>query len=529
MTMFARLCAAALLFLVAGPALAQAPSASEAPAVVVVAPDPFGRETPRATVTGLLGALGARDYDRAAQYFDLPIDSDPRVANGAGELARRLQTALDSGGTLMSFLELSNDANGRIDDDLPVDRERIGAMGEDRPIMLIRKQQGAGAPVWRISHETIRQLMAAPPSTTAESTATAEEAPPVSVAGAPVWDWLLLIGLAIASYFLFQLVAAGVLWLMRQVIRDKEQSSAYRFATAAAPPLSLLLAVISFTGWAGQVEASIVARQTLLRYIGLAGAVAIAWFALRLVDAIADVTTARMARRDRRQAISIITLARRAAKILLLALSVVAILDTFGIDVTTGVAALGIGGIALALGAQKTVENLVGSVTVVADRPIQVGDFCKVGDVSGTVEDVGIRSTRIRTGERTVITIPNGNFASLQIENFAKRDRFLFNPVIRLEYGVTADQLHGAVETIEGILKAHEKVFQEGPRARFSNFGENALEIEVWSYIATSDFDESLIVRQELLLSILRSLEAAGLQIAVPARNLHFDNNSALA
>ncbi|WP_233130791.1 mechanosensitive ion channel family protein [Sphingomonas jeddahensis] len=499
------------------PAFAQEASNTAAP---VVPADPFGRETPRSAVTGLIEALAKRDYDRAANYFDLPVQGDRQVLGGASELARRLQVLLDSGGSLIPFQGLANDAGGRIDDDLPLDRELIGDLGigeGDAPILLTHGDLD-GRPVWRISHDTIRRLMAAP--ATVVAAAPAGEATGVNVGGAPVEDWALLIGIAALSFVVLRLLATGVLALMRRSIIDADANGFYRFFHAALPPLSLFISVIAFYGWAEKLEVAIVARQTLLRYAGGVAAVALVWFGLRLVDAIADVAIARMHRRSRRQAVSVVSLLRRAAKILLLVFSVVAVLDTFGIDVTTGIAALGIGGIALALGAQKTVENLVGSVTVIADRPIQVGDFCRVGDVVGTVEDVGIRSTRIRTNDRTVVTIPNGDFSSRQIENFAKRDRFLFAPVIGIEYNNSADKVREAVAIIEEVLVGHDKVLQDGPRARFTNFGENSLDIEVFSYIDVSDFGESTVIRQELLLSIYERLSAAGIGIAFPTRTI---------
>jgi MscS family membrane protein len=308
---------------------------------------------------------------------------------------------------------------------------------------------------------------------------------------------------------------------MRRVVADPEQSAALRLAHAALPPLSLFLAVVSFQLWGGSVEASIIARQTLLRYIGIVAWVALAWFAVRLVDAIARVVTARMERHERRQAVSVVLLLRRAAKFALLAVAFVAILDTLGFDVTTGIAALGIGGIALALGAQKTIENLVGGVSVIADKPVQVGDFCRVGDVSGTVEDIGMRSTRLRTTERTLVTIPNADFASRQIENFSARERFLFNPTIGLEYGISSNKLREGVEIIEGVLMEHEKVESDGARARFTNFGPSSLDVEVFAYILESDFAVSLIVRQELLLTIFERLEAAGLSMAFPTQKVY--------
>jgi MscS family membrane protein len=518
-----------LLFLVGltpaiAPAQEAATSNSTAP---TVAPDPFGRETPRSSVTGLIEALAKRDYARAANYFDLPVQQDARVLDGASELARRLQRLLDSGGSLTPFAGLSNEPGGRIDDNLPVDRELIGDLriGEgEAPITLVQREVD-GRRVWQISHDTIRRLMTVPAThVTPPPTSTV---PSVNVAGAPVEDWGLLAGVAALSFVVLRLLATLALTLMRRGISDPDSSGVYRFFHAALPPLSLFIAVIAFYGWAERLEVAIVARQTLLRYAGGVAAIALVWFGLRLVDAIADVTIARMTRRARRQAVSVVTLLRRAAKILLLVFSIVAVLDTFGIDVTTGIAALGIGGIALALGAQKTVENLVGSVTVIADRPVQVGDFCRVGDVVGTVEDVGIRSTRIRTNDRTIVTIPNGDFSSRQIENYAKRDRFLFNPVIRLDYGTPAEKIREAVRIIEQVLKSHDKVLQDGPRARFASFGESALEVEIFAYINLGDFGESTVVRQELLLSIYEGLSGADIRLAVPARRLFFVNDNA--
>lgn len=509
-----------IFLLTAAPAAPQIISDPEASAAD--ASDPLGRETPRGAVTGLLNALASQNYSLAADFFALPDAEGPEAEVRREQIARQFQAVLDRGGTLLPFAALSDDAAGRIDDSLPADREMVGALGsgDDAAQILLSATEGEdGEPVWRVSQSTIEALRALP--TSAIDTKAAAEPSSLVIAGAPLLDWALLLGIAAGSFLLLWLISAGLLALMRRMVADREKSSIYRFTFAALPPLSLVLAVITFQLWAGSIEASIVARQVLLRYVGVVAWIALAWFALRLVDAIARVTTARMERRERRQAVSVIVLLRRAAKVLLLALALVAILDTFGVDVTTGIAALGIGGIALALGAQKTVENLVGSVTVIADRPVQVGDFCRVGEVAGTVEDIGMRSTRIRTLERTLVTIPNGDFSSQKIENYAAREKFLFNPTISVEYGISAAKLREGVEIVERTLLEHELVEKEGLRARFANFGRSSLDIEVWAYIAVSDYAESRSIRQDLLLALFDRLEAAGLSIAYPTQKVH--------
>ncbi|RIV84610.1 mechanosensitive ion channel family protein [Aurantiacibacter zhengii] len=485
-------------------------------------PDPFERETPQDAVTRLLNALGDQNYSLAANYFDLPDEGaqDDSAVRGA-ELSRQLQAALDAGGSLLPFGALSDEPSGRIDDQLPIDMERVGTLSdeEDAPILLSQSQGPDGTSIWRVSSETIEQLQEI--KTRIEDPTDSSNDKDLILAGAPVQDWALLIGIAAGSLVVFWLISKTVLAIIRTVVSDREKSLPYRLASAALPPISLILAVVAFHLWAGSVEASIVARQFLLRYIGILGWLGLVWLAIRLVDAAARVITARMRRRERRQAISVITLVRRSAKVLLLVIAVLAVLDTLGFDMTTGVAALGLGGLALALGAQKTVENLVGSISVIADKPVQVGDFCRVGSVVGTVEDVGMRSTRVRTLDRTLVTIPNGDFASREIENYAKRDRFLFNPTIGLEYGLSAAKLREAVGIIEKVLRNHELVDDEDARARFAEFGASSLDIEVWAYITVADYAESRLVRQELLLEMLDRLESAGMAIAFPTRTIH--------
>ncbi|WP_221902339.1 mechanosensitive ion channel family protein [Croceicoccus marinus] len=497
----------------------------EAPEAAAETADPLERETPRSAVTALISALAKQDYDRAGNYFALD-DDDP--AEGA-RLARALQASLDAGGELVPFAELSNEPAGAIQDGLAPDLELIGTLGgtEQVPILLSRSQpsiedeadpEPAPEPqgVWRISEETIAELQ--------EGAGQLAEAPPqgdLLIAGAPLTDWAKLFGLLMAVFLLFYLLSAAILWALRRMVSDSEDNSLYRFLYAALPPFSLLLAVVSFRVWGSEAPVAIVARQVMLRYIGILAWLALAWFAIRLVDAIARRLTSRLDARERRQAASAVSLARRASKLLIIAIAVVAILDTVGINITTGLAALGIGGIALALGAQKTIENLVGSVTVVADRPIQVGDFCQVGDVLGTVEDIGIRSTRIRTLERTIVTIPNGDFSSRQIENYSQRDRFLFRPVIGLEYGITAAQLRQALAIIEDVLAQHPLVAEDPRRARLDKFGASSLDIEVFAYIEVSDYVESLDHRQDLLMTIFEKLEEAGLSIAYPTQTLY--------
>lgn len=514
---------ACLLLAVLLPATAAAPLFAAEPEAATPAAatqaDLLGRETPRSTISGLIRALAEHDYDRAAQYFDLPANSSRQRAAAASR-AREFQALLDSGGSLEPYAALSNDGPGRIGDELPVDRERVGEIrikGKTIPVLLSRGEE-EGLQIWRISSETAASIAAAAGRSPGLTEA---PRPEFTVAGAPLEDWGMLVGLAVLVFGGLWMVATILVAIMRRLVADPAANGAYRFFEAALPPLSLLIAVFVFFEWAERLPVAIVARQALLRYTGILLVIAFVWFGLRLVDAIAQLAVTRMQRRGRRQVVSVIVLLRRTAKVVLLMFFGIGILDTFGIDVTTGIAALGIGGIALALGAQKTVENLVGSVTVIADRPAQVGDFIKVGDVIGTVEDVGIRSTRIRTLGRTLVTIPNGDFSARQIENFAPRDRFLFNPIVAIDYRTSSAKLEEAVRIVKGVLLEREDI-AEGARANLAAIGERGYHIEVFSYIEAFDWDASVIVREALLMAMVKRLEAAEIGLAFPVQTVVF-------
>jgi MscS family membrane protein len=202
-------------------------------------------------------------------------------------------------------------------------------------------------------------------------------------------------------------------------------------------------------------------------------------------------------------------------------LAILAILQNVGVNVTSLLAGLGVGGIAVALAAQKTLENLFGGVTIVADQPVRVGEFCRFGERVGTVEEIGLRSTRIRTLDRTVITIPNAQFSSMEVENFARRDRFWYKPTLGLRYETTPDQIRFLLVTIREILYAHPRVDPDPARVRFTGFGASSLDLEIFSYVRARDVSDYLEVAEDLNLRIMDAVAKAGTGFAFPSQTLY--------
>jgi MscS family membrane protein len=217
----------------------------------------------------------------------------------------------------------------------------------------------------------------------------------------------------------------------------------------------------------------------------------------------------------------LLPLGRKMGKVILLAIGVVAVLNELGFQVASLLAGLGIGGIALALAAQKTVENLFGSVAIGVDQPFRVGDFVKVEDVLGTVESIGMRSTRFRTLDRTLVTLPNGKLADLKSETFAARDRIRLFANLGLSYATTAEQMREVLRQIEALLRAHPKIWTDPPSVRFTELKESTLNVEVMAWFRTTDWNEFTAIRQELYLQFMMIVERSGTRFAHPTRTVH--------
>ncbi len=213
---------------------------------------------------------------------------------------------------------------------------------------------------------------------------------------------------------------------------------------------------------------------------------------------------------------ALVSLGARVARIALMAAGAVTVLSSLGYPVASLVAGLGIGGLALALAAQKTVENLFGAFAIAVDQPFREGDAVRVEDVTGTVESIGMRSTRIRTIDRTLVTMPNGKLSDTRVESFAVRDRIRFSATVRLVYSTTAAQMKTVLEGLEAVLRAQPKLWPEGVTVRLKELAPTSLDVELGAWFATTDFDEFTRIRQDVLLGVLAAVEKAGTTFALP-------------
>ena len=200
------------------------------------------------------------------------------------------------------------------------------------------------------------------------------------------------------------------------------------------------------------------------------------------------------------------------------------LLRHFGVDPTPALAGLGVGGIAVALAAQKTLENVVAGASLIFDQAVQVGDFLKVGDVVGTVEQIGLRSTRIRTLDRTVVSIPNSQIANATLETLSARDRFWFHPVVGVRYETTPEQLRAALDGIRRLLLDDPSVDDESVRVRFLRLGQFSLDIDVFAYVKARDWNHFLELQEQLLFGVTGAVTSAGAEIAFPSQTMYLES-----
>jgi MscS family membrane protein len=534
-----RLIAAALCALLAVGAIAGLPSRAAAVFVIPLTGVPDAGRTelddtvPRGAMREFLTAARRGNYEAAARLLDLSAVPAGEAAGQGPALARELQIVLDR--TLWVDLDaLSDRPEGFVDDELPPGRDRLGsirARGGSVDLLLARVPAPGGGQAWRVSASTVKHV----PELYAQYgyPRFVERLPREFVdwrfLGTDLWQWIGLIALVPAAWLLAFLVAWVILRLAGFFARRTTTRLDDRIIESVHRPLRLTAMTYVFLAGTYWLNLDVPVQAFLVSFARGLTIVFATWVGLRLVTILTRAARERMVLEERRAAVSMLDLSCRAAKVLIFALGLLALLQNLGFNVSGIVAGLGLGGVALAFAAQKTVENLFGGVSLSLDRPIRVGDFCRYGSGTGTVEDVGLRSTRIRTLERTVVSVPNAQLAAIEIENFADRDRFRLFTTIGVRYETSPEQIRGLTARIRALLAAHPKVVRDPLRVRFAGFGPSSLDIEINTYVGTRDVEEFYAVREELFLGIMDLVAAAGTGFAFPSQTLYLGRDRAPA
>ena len=202
--------------------------------------------------------------------------------------------------------------------------------------------------------------------------------------------------------------------------------------------------------------------------------------------------------------------------------------QSLGIPLLGVVAGLGFGGLAIALAIRPTLENLLGGLVLFVDKPVRVGDFCSFGDLKGTVEEIGIRSTKIRGLDRSLISVPNASFVDMELINWAQCDMRLILTEIGLRYETEPDQLRQVLARLREMLFAHPRIDGATVRVRFIGFGSHSQDVQIRAYALTPDWSEFLAIREDVLLRVSKIVSESGTSFAFPSQTLYLGRDGGL-
>lgn len=483
--------------------------------IITAAPD-----SPRASYENFVRLGLAGQWDKAALYLAL----SPEQSKRADLLARRLKLVLDQrlelASSALSPLASGDTTDGHYDED------RIGVIagpnGLPQPVSM-RRVNDDGLSRWVFTGQTVGLVdfwfseLGAP--------WLRDRLPPSFMREGPMhvllWQW---IGLLIALPLLF-LVSAVLSWLLRSVlgrlVARTESEWDDRLLARMRGPFRLWVGAVAATPVLGVLDLN--ARVSGALDATARGLVLLSlfWALLRAIRLLQERLVTAAWSNGQTQARTLVPLLGNFLRVTLAILALLVALSQFGYPVTALLGGLGIGGIAVALAGQKTVEHLFGSVSLAADKAFRVGDFVRVGTLEGTVERIGLRSTSFRTHQRTIVRVPNGRLAEDRIETFGARDRIFFRIDLGITYDTPPETLAVIRDDIEAHLRRQPKIWTDTLQVHVIGFGESAITMRVSAWFQTVDFTEFLEIRHEILLEFMRIVSRHGSSFAFPTRTVH--------
>ena len=491
----------------------------------------FGETTPKLELTSLrtprmaaqtfhsyASGSARRNFSLAAQCFDLSqlnaASEEERILLGA-QLAEMLISALDAKGYPINLHGLPDKTDAT---------EGELALAVNAPQFRLQRVGEA----WMLSSYSVSQIRPFYDSVISSQARWVLENMPTTlrkgILGVAYWQ---MIGL-FAGLLLAFIAGRFTIYFCDQHLIKLAGKSRYQWdddlVDAAGKPIGMMI----FAGLLWSIfpnlqfgmRVSLVARVTCVSLFAFSAI----WFFYRLVDVIAVYLAKLTEHTDTKLDDQLIPIIRKTLKTFVVLLGVIFTLQNLDIDVTSFITGLGIGGLAFALAAKDTLSNLFGSIMILIDRPFQIGDWVVIGNQEGTVEEVGLRSTRIRTFYKSQITIPNGTLATTNIDNMGRRDYRRIKTYISIQYDTPPDKIEAFIEGIRQIILANEFTWKDYFHIYLNQFNASSLDVLFYAFVETDDWGIELRERGRLFLEIIRLAEKLGVEFAFPTQTLHVDS-----
>jgi MscS family membrane protein len=467
---------------------------------------------------GFLTNAYERNFETASQYLDTRLRG-----KDSASLSEQLLVVLDR--KLPPKLNnISNDPQGSMSDPLNPRRELIGTVAGAEgkiDIYLERVDRPNSTPIWLFSRPTLTDI----PDLYNEIKSASQETVLPEIfwrrfLGFSVFAWVFFISLPLL-YLSLGLVHRLLVFSWKYGQRRWEKWPPPPNLKAFLHPIRLLILYVAIHATLANFTTSLLARQVGSITQTLILIVSLAWLAIIINRRCEDYLKTRMESQGRLGSTAILRPARGMMNVIVVIIGLMFALHGFGINPSAFLAGLGVGGIAVALAAQKTLENVIGGASVILDEAVRVGDSFKIGDVVGTIEAVGLRSTRVRTLDRTLVTIPNGQMATMTLENYSARDSFWLRHLVGLGYDTQPSNLSAVLVAVRHLLDQDSRVLPASVRVRFLRFSESSLDLEVFAYVVGRDWNHFLEIQEDLLMQIREVIASNGAEIAYPVRTIH--------
>ena len=475
--------------------------------------DLLDRGTPRRAARGFLLAAAEGDYQRAAEYLDLRnlprgmSEADgPTLAEDLDIVVQR-HLWIDQG-------ELSDQSDGWAGDGLPSYRDRLGVLqtrGGEVTLLLQQIPREDGVPIWKISNNTVARIPALYDelgySRRVENIR--RSFPDGRFLGIEYFKWAIALAAGLIVYGLGWLLSVAAIRLLTQPDSPRGKL-VRRFLTGPATAMVAILTVNAVgtnlgVGFGAQALTRVKPVSMLI----------LLWLLLASVGLARDLYIQRLKDEGRENQVVLLRPVTSAVQLIIMVAVLLMWLDNAGFQIATLLAGLGVGGLAVALVLQRPLEDVFGAVTLYSQQPVRIGDFCRVGEFVGTIEEISLRTTRLRTLDNTVVAIPNATIATAEIDNISMRRKIWYHPVLKLRYDSTPEQIRKVLDKTRELLDDHDRVMEDA-NVRLTGVGDYAVEVGVRAYIATTSFDEFLAIAEELNLAIMDIVAGSGATFASP-------------
>lgn len=477
--------------------------------------DELGRDSPRGAVVGFMNAIAAEDAELAGQYLDVRNLPQAYSDIGSEELALGLFIILERA-TWIDLLSFSQDADGYDNDGLPSYRDELAVVdlaGEELQLYLQRVPGENGTRVWKVSNASVARLLELYDQYrySPQVEWLFNNVPPVNFLGVALFKWVatIAVGLVAAPFVL------SIAYVLTRLLLNRERPIYKVVKRFLMGPISYLIVLLIMRDYISDLGMGLVGneKQFTGQIVLIAALIWVMWSAVDLIRArYAIYLTAQ----GKVSSVALLGPIATATKSILVLLGVLQWMDNLGYEITAILAGLGVGGIAVALVLQKPLEDIFGAITLYMQQPIKIGDFGRFGDATGFVEEISLRTTRIRTLDNTVLAVPNMRLASEPIENYSAREKILYSPTIRLTHETRHAEIKEVLKKMRELLADDELVLEEGARVRFTAIGEEAYELQIFAYIDVQDHPSYLEAAERLNFGVMELLEELDVSLAKP-------------